>query len=150
VANIVPHQARELSRDQYNAILEELFRLYAEPAAARNGVQVELTEANASLERWLTPQAATKLRRFCAAANKRTGSSHPTDRARWYDFLVTAQEGQTELTTSTLARWLMEEGGWDEELAEKLAAEYELARGLLAYYAGSQEGQVGRLVGRLS
>jgi hypothetical protein len=140
VANIVPHQARELSRDQYNAIIEDFFSRYAEPAAARNGARAELTDANADLERWLPPQAAQKLRRFCTVANKRTSSSHPMDRARWYDFLVAAQEGELDFSASMLARWLMEEGGWDEELADKLAAEYELARGLLAFLAGQTIG----------
>jgi hypothetical protein len=140
VANVVPHDTHELSRDEYNAIVEEFFRQYAEPAATRNGACAELTEPKADLERWLTPEAAEKLRVFCAVANKRTGSSHPVDRERWYDFIVAAQEGETEFSASTLARWLVEEGGWDDEMAEKLAIEYEFARGLLSFSGGERVG----------
>src|SRR5262245_16412719 len=92
-----------------------------------------MTEPKADLERWLTPEAAEKLRVFCAVANKRSGSSHPVDRERWYNFIVAAHEGGTEFSASTLARWLVEEGCWDDETAEKLAIEYEFARGLLAF-----------------
>lgn len=136
LANIVPHQAHALSRGEYNSIAEDFFRRYAEPAAIRHGARAEMTEPVADLDRWLTPEAAEKLRIFCSLANRRTGSSHPLDRARWYDFLVAAHEAEVDesgFSASTLARWLAEEAGWDEAMAEKLAAEYEFARGLLAF-----------------
>jgi hypothetical protein len=140
VANIVPHEKHELSYEEYNGILEDFFQRLAEPAAARNGVRAEMTEPQADLDRWLPPEAAKKLRVFCTSANKHTGSSHPMDRDRWYDFIVAAHEADTEFSASTLARWLVEAGGWDDELAEKLAIEYEFARGLLSFANGEKVG----------
>jgi len=132
VSNIVPHDQGELSYEEYNAIVEDFYR-FAGPIAARHGARAEMTAPQADLERWLTQEAADKLRLFCGLANKRTGSSHPMDRERWYDFLVTADEAGADFSASMLARWLTEAGGWDEGTAGKLAAEYEFARGLLAF-----------------
>jgi hypothetical protein len=140
VANIVPHEKHELSHEEYNAIVEDFFRRIAEPAAGRNGAQAEMTEPQADLERWLPQEAADKLRLFCSIANKRTGSSHPMDRERWYDFIVAAHEADADFSASTLARWLAEAGGWDDELAKRLAIEYEFARGLLAFANGERVG----------
>jgi hypothetical protein len=139
-ANVVPHEKHELSRNEYNGIVEEFFRRFAEPAAERTGARAELTEPQADLERWLSPSTAKKLRAFCTVANKHTGSSHPMDRNFWYDFIVSAHEEGAEFSASTLARWLCEEGGWDEDLAEELAIEYEFARGLLAFTNGQKVG----------
>lgn len=138
VANVVPSEQHELSRDEYNAIIEDFYKRFVRPAAERHGVQAELTDAKADLEHWLPESAAEKLRLFCARANKRTGSNHPMDRERWYDFIVAAHEA--DFTSATLVRWLQEEGGWDEEMADRLAAEYEFARGLLAFSNGERVG----------
>jgi hypothetical protein len=133
VVNIVPDEVDRLSYAEYNSILEEFFRQFVQPATARTGARAEMTEAEADLERWLSPETVEKLRLFCLAANKRTGSSHPTDRERWYDFIVSAHREGAEFDSSTLARWLHEAGEWDEEWSDKLAIEYEFARGLLAH-----------------
>lgn len=140
VANVVPHHQHELSHDEYNAILEEFFHRFAYPAAETCGARAELTEPEADLETWLSPGTATKLRTFSALANKRTGSSHPLDRERWYEFIRSAHEEQADFSSSALARWLHEEGGWDAELSNHLAIEYEFARGLLASAHGQAVG----------
>ncbi|MCI0704446.1 MAG: hypothetical protein L0241_25610 [Planctomycetia bacterium] len=133
VSNIVPNESPELSYAEYNGILEEFFNQFVQPAVARTGARAEMTEAEADLERWLTPDAAKKLRAFCLVANKRTGANHPTDRKFWYDFVVAAHRAGSDLDSSTLARWLQEVGGWNEEWADKLAIQYEYARGLLEH-----------------
>jgi hypothetical protein len=134
VANAVPQEKHQLSRSEYNSLLEEFFRQFVEPAATRTGVKAELTEPSADLERWLSPDAAEKLRRFSTSANKNTGSSHPSDRDLWYDFLVAAEE--SSFSASMLERWLVEVDGWSEEMAGELAIEYEFGRGLLTFANG--------------
>jgi hypothetical protein len=93
---------------------------------------VEMSEPEADLEQWLSPETAKKLRFFCSHANKRTGSSHPADRKLWNDFIVSAYREGTDLDSTTLARWLHEAGDWDEERASELAGEYAFATQLLA------------------
>jgi hypothetical protein len=140
VLNIVPHKSPRLSYDQYNAILEDFYALYVKPAIDAVGGDAELTEPEADLERWLSPQSADKLRYFCISANKHTGSVHPADRESWYDFLTSVHNAGEDLGSSTLARWLQESGGWDDEWADKLAIEYEFALGLLEYFDKARAG----------
>jgi len=133
VSNIVPQELGQLSYDEYNGILEEFVELFVRPAAARTGARVELTEAEEDLEDWMSPETAKKLRRFCWAANKSTGSSHPADQERWFDFIVSAHREGSKLDSATLRRWLHESGEWDEEHSYNLAAEYANYRDLLAH-----------------
>lgn len=132
VANIVPDDAPELTQGEYNSIIEEFFTRLVVPATGTTGARAELTEPEADLERWLSSDAARRLRLFCSAANKRTGSGHPSDRKLWNDFILTAHRDGTDLTAGTLARWLNESGGWSEEWAGKLAGQYAYARDLLS------------------
>jgi hypothetical protein len=133
IANIVPDEEPKLSYAQYNRILEDFVKHLILPAVARTRALVEMTEPEADLERWVSPETAEKLRGFCGVANKRSGSSHPIDRELWYEFIVSAHREGAEFDASTLARWLHEAGGWDEVWSDKLAAEYAFARGLLTH-----------------
>jgi hypothetical protein len=133
VANIVPHDSPDLTHAQYNGLLEEFFTHFVRPAAERTGARAELTAPDADLERWLSERAAEKLRLFCAAANKRTGAANPADRKLWYDFVVAAHRDGAVFSATTLARWLHEAGGWDEEWADRLATQYEQERGVLEF-----------------
>lgn len=132
-ALVWPTGGRDPSSDEANTILEEFYRNFVCPAVARTGAVAELTDDHADLEHWLSADTAAKLRRFNGAANRHSGSRHPAARKLWYDFLAAAHREETTLDASTLAQWLREDGGWDEEWAEELAGEYGFARGLLAY-----------------
>lgn len=131
VTNIVPQEHGQLSYAEFNAILEEFATLFVWPAAERTGSRVEMTEAEADLESWVSPETAKKLRLFCWSANKSTGSAHPADRKRWFDFIVSAHREGSLLDSTTLRRWLHESAGWDENGSHELASEYEFARELL-------------------
>ncbi len=133
VGNIVPRDKHMLTYEEYNFIAEEFFRRFVEPAARKHGVTAELTEPQVGLDHWLPPHAVEKLRLFSSFANKSTGSAHPMDRERWYDFIMAVHEADSDFDASTLARWLTEEAGWSAERSEELAIEYEFARGLLAH-----------------
>jgi hypothetical protein len=133
VVNIIPEAQHSLSFEEYNGILREFYDKFVIPACKANNTQVEITNGQADLERWLSSDTASKLRNFNKVANKRSGSAHPVDREYWYDFLASAHEEKADFSSSTLARWLHEVGGWDEEQANNLAIEYEFATGLLNY-----------------
>ena len=134
VPNIVPLDARSLSYSEYNAILANFVDRVARPVCDRLGVEIELSSDRQSIEDWTTEDVATRLRRFSAAANKSTGASHPLDQRRWFDFLVASHRSRREIDVETLARWLREVDGWDEETAYDLAGNYQNALALLAYY----------------
>ncbi len=136
VSNVIPHSRRRLNYDQYNRVLEELYKRFVQPAAAATGVVAELTDTQADLEQWLSSAAAEKLRRFSSCANRGTGASHPQDRERWNDFVVSAHQDRSTLDASTLRRWLVEVENWPPEVADQLAVEYYYGRELLAFADG--------------
>lgn len=136
VSNVIPHSQRRLDYDQYNHVLTEFYERFVQPAAAKTGAAAELTDTQADLEQWLSPGAAEKLRRFSSCANKGTGASHPQDRERWNDFVLSAYQDRGTLDPSTLQRWLVEVENWPPEVASQLAVEYEYGRELLAFADG--------------
>jgi hypothetical protein len=133
VSNIVPRSQHKLAYGQYNALLEEFYQRFIRPAADQTGAKAELTGDQADLDRWLSRATAEKLRGFSRGANRGTGSSHPSDRERWNDFVLAAHREGSSLDASTLRRWLIEIEGWAPEVADQLAIEYEYGRELLAF-----------------
>ncbi len=134
VVNIMPLSVKELDPTAYNAILQDFLDRIGAQAARKAGFSVETTAPRESLEDWVSPDAADALRRFSAAANKATGSAHPFDRKRWFDFLMRAHAGAKRIDTDQLARWLTEVEEWTEDRAHRLVVEYEFAQGLLDEY----------------
>jgi hypothetical protein len=134
VTNIVPWVKTELTRKEYNQIVEIFHKDLAADAAAEAGVRVEMTTGVANLEEWLSVNTARLLKAFSALANKATGIGHPLDHKRWMEFVIQAHIEDSELDATTLARWLQEEEDWSEETAFDLSAKYEDARELLRAY----------------
>ena len=136
VTNIVPVERFQLTRSEYNGILENFIENVARPLANKFGLEIEMTSSQAGLETWLSRDAAEKLRQFSQSANKGTGASHPLDRKRWNAFVLSANDEKNRLDASTLMRWLIEVEGWSRDVAEQLATEYEYGLELLAARGG--------------
>ncbi|MCF8504173.1 MAG: hypothetical protein K9G59_04600 [Caulobacter sp.] len=128
VTNIVPRETGKLSRAQYNAILQDFVATIAIPVSERTAVRLELSAPMHTIEASLGEEGAQALRRFSGAANMSTGSSHPLDRRRWYDFIILVRD--QDVDGGTLARWLVQLG-WPEESAHDLVSEFEFGHGLL-------------------
>ncbi len=97
VSNIFPSEVGQLTYAQYNAILTDFVERIAAPATDEFGFTIARTEPWQSLENWLSPDTALKLRHFSSAANKSTGSSHPADERRWFEFLIAAHRDRNKL-----------------------------------------------------
>jgi hypothetical protein len=136
VPNVVPHESGRLTYDEYNRVVVEFHHEYAGPVALDMGFSALLTSDDQTLEDWISTDSAQKLRSFSLNANKSTGSGHPCDQRRWYDFVISVHRNNDSLCASTLERWLIEEEGWGEHQAGRLAVEYEEELGLLSYYEG--------------
>jgi hypothetical protein len=134
VSNVVPEAYGQLTISQYNAILNAFIAEVAAPTTETLGLAVKTTKAHQSIDDLLSPDAASKLKRFSGAANKSTGASHPLDEKRWFDFIIAVHHADENMGADLLARWLHEVGGWDEESAHNLASDFEKALGLLAQY----------------
>jgi hypothetical protein len=111
VTNIVPVTDGQLTRAQYNAILDDFAKRNADRIATQEELVVEVTPDKLAIDHWLSEEAARRLQSFSALANKNTGSSHSTDFERWAAFLIQAHMDKTSLDSSTLSRWLTEEEG---------------------------------------
>lgn len=134
ISNIVPREKGQLTFDEYNFILNEFHHSFIKPLQDKLNIQVTMSSDQQTLEDWISPESAEKLRRFSALANKSTGSSHPNDKERWFDFIVSIVRKDEKLDTLTLRRWLTEEGGWAPDIADELVIQYERGVALIKYY----------------
>mgnify|MGYP000865275891 CR=1 FL=1 len=133
VTNVVPVDTGQLSIRQYNHALRLFHERVASPVASRLGLRIEISKDRESLTDWMSSGAADLLRRFSATANKSTGSSHPSDRARWMAFLIAAHKERLQIAEK-LKRWLIEVDRWPQERAIELVIEYEFGSELLVQY----------------
>ena len=136
VPNIVPAGSERLSHEQYNGVLQDFYERFVKGAARKTGVHAELGKDSFQLEDALSKASAESLHRFSALANKSTGSSHPRDRTRWEEFLISVHLEGSTLDADTLERWLTEKEEWPADKANQLAIEYEQAMYLLRAYDG--------------
>ena len=133
VTNIVPIEKSELSVSEYNDVLND-FVDRVTPVLNDLGFQVEISERERPITDWTSQEAAEALRMFSVGANKSTGSSHPSDQERWFQFLFAAYRAHGELDPYLLKRWLEEVEKWPPDVASDLVLEYEFALSLLSEY----------------
>ena len=131
VPNIISPARSQLSHDEYNAILASFRDDVLAGLESSGAIDVELSGTDVDLSKLLPDAVFTRLKAFSNLANKNTGSGHPFDRERWLDFLIAANGAGVELDSHALGRWLVEEEGWAEEQASRLADQYEFGRELL-------------------
>lgn len=157
VNNIVPLKKHQLSIDEYNAVL---LKFYTDIIIPYKKCHHELDISQPSDDTFdpksmITETALRKLEAFCNSANKSTGSSHPCDQERWFDFICQTVDDEQIFDYSTLAEFLQDEDfwgsknpdfcgvigrfAWDEDRAYQLASEYENACTLLEYYKRTRE-----------
>lgn len=141
VGNIIPTEPEksELTIDEYNDILDLFY----------NDIINKITDEDIEIQyskndefnplSILSKESLEKLEVFCNAANKTTGSHHPCDRERWFDFIFYSFTRNEIFSEETLAKFLSDkeywdelginktmEGAWTEDAAYKLAQEYSL------------------------
>lgn len=152
VGNIVPLEKNNLDIDEYNKILlkfyNEVIRPYKE-----SGTDLNIIAPSDDIfdpKSVISEIALDKLRRFCFSANKSTGSSHPCDKERWFDFICQTVDDERVFDYTTLATFLQDKTywgekssdfigvmgrfAWDEENAYELASEYSNLCDVLKYY----------------
>ena len=152
VGNIVPLQKNQLSIDEYNAVLDLFYEEIIAPNSSKlKGITIIGPETDEfDPLKYISKEALDKLERFCNWANKSTGSSHPSDEERWFDFIVQTVDDDQTFDFDTLFRFLMDEDywgkkdpsfigvmgrfAWDEEHAGELATEYDNYVRFLKYY----------------
>jgi hypothetical protein len=152
VGNIVPLEKTELSITEYNAVLIKFYNEVILPFK-ESGKELGILQPSDDTfdpKSVISATALKKLEVFCSAANKSTGSSHPNDQERWFDFICQTVDDGRMFDSSTLGSFLQDKAfwgekaedfigvlgdyAWDEEHAYELASEYENACAILCYY----------------
>lgn len=135
VSNVVPLKGWQLSHQQYNGALQDFHDNILSKLKAEFPITFMLGSDQLQIGRMMSPEAFALLRQFSAAANKSTGSSHPSDQQRWFAFLATLSRTKHHFDVSSLFRWLTEVEKWPEKVAHSLASQFEFATELLRYVA---------------
>ena len=131
VVNIVPLEVNKISINIYNDVLNDFLNRIAKPASKNADFRIKIKPRMQSITDWTSQKAADVLHRFSVLANKSTGSGHPLDQKRWFQFLLSARRTRRRLSPHLLGRWLVEVEGWPSEIAGSLVMEYEYGMNLL-------------------
>lgn len=134
IPNVVPKESGWLTVEEYNGLITEFYDIYLLPLSEKNNISITITNDDLQDEDILNKPVAECLRRFSTLANMSTGSSHPCDKKRWYEFICLAFDlSKTKSINSDLLQKILIEQGWEEERALDLVIEYEFGLGLLEY-----------------
>lgn len=133
LTNIYPRKIPDLGPARYNAIILDFLTHVVEPARKQIDICVELGREFVSLRTLVGEDAASALIAFSNGANKATGSVHPLDRKRWFDFLLALHKAPRRPSLEQIQRWLVESEGWPEEAADQLMRECQFSLDLLMY-----------------
>ena len=152
VNNIVPLEKQELNIDEYNNVLRKFYKDVVFPyKITHHNINIsKVTDDIFDPKSIISEEALRKLKLFCDAANKSTGSSNSSNQERWYDFICQTVDDDKIFDLTTLAQLLQDEDywgkkdptflgdighfAWDRDSAEELASEYESACSILQYY----------------
>ena len=127
ISNVVPDEYGKLTFSEYNTILMDFFNHFIKKDIHKFGIKAHLKDSKQYLSEFLNPRVFELFCLFSNAANKSTGSGHPSDEDRWFQFLFEVFDtgGYKTLYPSTLGRFLEEAYGWDKDVAYELSIEYE-------------------------
>lgn len=123
-----------LNYPEYNRVIEDFVETILKPVSLALNIKYEISPDNVSAEDLFGAEAAELLKQFASFANKSTGSTHPADQKRWFDFIIAAHKAQRGIDPRVLYRLLREEYAWSDKLASELLIEYEQALALLRTY----------------
>lgn len=133
ISNIIPKEKSELSYDEYNTITDKFNEDVIKPIIDRLDIAITITKGYYELNDYLNEWNQKLFLSFSNLANKSTKSSHPLDRNRWYQFIISSFRAHQILPTDILEGFLIE-NGWIEDNVVDLLIEYEFAIGLLSEY----------------
>ncbi len=101
--------------------------------ASQFNATVTLTKPEKLIIDTIGTEVFQSLKSFSSLANKSTGNSNPYDFERWCEFVFTIFRKNIDLNSTELEAWLIE-NGWSEEMAIKLALDFEYSISLLMKY----------------
>lgn len=133
VCNIIPREKSQLGYAEYNAVLDDFTRSVLEQLPDRDEHLVMAFSDEIDVEVLLGEEGFRLLERFAKTSNRSTGSAHPSDREKWFDFIWHVHENDIDFGPSVFKRYIVEDAGWPAEQGWELTIEYEFALGLLQH-----------------
>lgn len=128
VPNIVPEK-KYLTKDEYNRILDSFYENIQ--GTLEKGIEsINLSDDEILFEEIVPEDIQKAFFAFSRLANKSTGSTHPLDKKRWFDFICLVHGKRFEMDHDLMQSKLVEEG-WSEDRAFDLIIEFEFGIGLL-------------------
>lgn len=131
VPNIVPTDIGSLEMGQYNDLLMEFVDRTAQ-GVANLGLEMDIGSDQVDLSSELNPDVYSALKLFSRTSNRSTGSSHPSDRDKWMEFISALVDSGYSLSPGLLQEWLVADG-WPEETAFDLILQFEFGVALLRH-----------------
>lgn len=120
VTNIVPNKTRQLTIDEYNIILNT----FVHDVVVKMSLGYGMTNADVTLHDLLSSESVKKLQSFSNCANKSTGHGHPSDKERWFAFILSMVKNDEYINANEL-QFFLEELGWDSSSAYELSLDLE-------------------------
>lgn len=159
VCNIVPLQKNQLTIEEYNQLLDLFYNDIAK-VYGQTHEDIKVVGPSSGCFNpldYISESALNKLTLFCNTANKSTGSSHPCDEERWFDFICQTVDDGRVFDYDTLSKFLQDEEywgkkekgflgvigqfAWSDENAQELASEYDNYVRILQYYKKTRLGE---------
>jgi hypothetical protein len=104
VTNIVPVESNSsFTEETYYSLLVSFWEATL-PIANEVGVKISVPQLDVGPEYWLTEKQVKLLDSFSQRANRSTGSSHPLDEQRWFDFVYAVYDDHTPVSGHELNR----------------------------------------------
>jgi hypothetical protein len=121
VTNIVPIEKFQLEPDEYNSLL---LSFADDILKGHTDFVITPENPNVDVEFYMGKEAKRALEQFSSMANKGTGTGHPSDQRRWFEFIKIGVL-ENKLAPVDLIREFLLQDGWSEGRVEQLCFEYE-------------------------
>jgi len=138
IVNIVPTKDSgysHLSEETYNKILEHFVEEVINDICTDNSkYTIETNSEDYELED-LIPNSFKKLNTWI---NEFPLSSHPLDRKRWFDFVISLHQNKDkeDFSITDFQKWIQETNNWNEEVVIDFSIKLEEQLELLKHYDG--------------
>lgn len=135
ITNILPSNKSSLTYEEYNEILTSFYDECIKPLINNYpDFKIHFTDGKENIDSYLSSENSALLQLFLASANMSTGSSHPSDRKTWNNFLINLVKTNEDLPSDFLERWLIEIEGWPYDIVSDLISEFDFGICLLKQY----------------
>ncbi|HKH62376.1 MAG TPA: hypothetical protein VKA49_16150 [Flavitalea sp.] len=135
IVNIVTSGVISLTSDDYNRILNLFYRQCVDHVIRNKEVRLTITASVYEIKKLAGDYTYEALLNWVQNYSPVTGNSDSNDFTRWADFVCTAFDEGSQLSSGLLRRWLIEQRKWrDDEMTKQVAINYGNCLSILEHY----------------